>query len=232
MRSKTCHLLFLDECGTHDMGNIDPAFPVFVLAGLLVGEKYYAKTLVPRVKQLKLDNRLSPETVLQSRKIRKCEDAFQFLQTSPERRSKLYSSINNLFAGLRIRLFAVIIDKRRLRSRFLVPLNPYYVSLSQLLSMVCGMPGMPGSWRPFVSRFVAESRGKREDKELQAEYQSLRTSGIWCYRSTDVFNRRASTVRRLFPDRVDFVKKTKVVGGLELTDLAAYPIARAAVNQR
>jgi len=38
-----------------------------------------------------------------------------------------------------------------------------------------------------------------------------------------------TTVQRLFPTRVDFATKTQGVAGLELADLAAYPIARAAL---
>jgi len=36
--ARTRYLLFLDESGTHDMKFVDPNFPAFVLAGLLVGE--------------------------------------------------------------------------------------------------------------------------------------------------------------------------------------------------
>ena len=35
----------------------------------------------------------------------------------------------------------------------------------------------------------------------------------------------------MFPERVEFVAKSKVVGGLELADLVAYPFAAAIVHQ-
>ena len=34
MIPRTQHLLFLDECGSHDMRTVDPTFPVFVLVAL------------------------------------------------------------------------------------------------------------------------------------------------------------------------------------------------------
>lgn len=70
-----------------------------------------------------------------------------------------------------------------------------------------------------------------EDKQLQREYQRFRQSGLGSYGAEGVQMRRATTVRRLFPQRIDFARKAAVVGGLELSDLAAYPVARAVINQ-
>jgi hypothetical protein len=229
MARQTNYLLFIDESGTHDMHNVDPRSPVFVLLGLLVGEVYYAKTLVPRVRKLKLRHGLTVDSVLHSRHIRRWEGDFAFLQ-DPKLRSAFYEGISGLFRQSRIRLYAVVVDKVRLRDRYLLPMNPYDVSLSQLLSLVCGPPGLPGLWRPNVGRIVAESRGKREDKELQAVYQGFRKKGFDSYGAPDVPSRRPSTVARLFPPRVDFIKKAKVLAGLELADLAAYPIGRAVIT--
>ena len=71
MRKPTQYLLFIDESGSHDMQNVDPKWPVFVLVGLLVGEKYYAKTFVRRVRALKQRHGLSTSAVLHSRDIRR-----------------------------------------------------------------------------------------------------------------------------------------------------------------
>lgn len=169
MIPRTQHLLFLDECGTHDMLHVDLQFPVFVLVGLLVGEQYYAKTLVPRIKQLKHKHLGNPRAILHSRDIRRLEGSFSCLRDSEERKQAFYHDLDELVTRLRVRLFAVAIDKRRLQKRFLFPPNPYDVSLSQLLSLACGPPGTPSVNRPLVVRLIAESRGKKENKDLQAE---------------------------------------------------------------
>jgi hypothetical protein len=212
------------------MRNVDPGWPVFVLVGVLVGEEYYAKTLVPRVKAFKARHHLPAGSVLHSRDIRRWEGAFTFLSDARIRES-FYEDLNALVIGLRMRIFGVGIHKGRLRERLLVPVNPYHVSLSQLLSVICGPPGMPSVWRPTVARIVAESRGKREDKQLQSEYQGLRRLGLSSYGSPEVRSRLPTTVRRVFPERVEFVAKSKVVAGLELADLVAYPFAAAMVHQ-
>ncbi len=212
------------------MRQVDPNWPVFALVGLLVGERYYQQVLVPRVKRLKLAHGLPREAVLHSRDIRRCEGHFAFLTQSDEAKQAFYEDMNALMSNLRIRLYSVVIDKRRLQSRFVVSINPYDVSLSQLLSLVCGPPGIPTAWRPNVVRIIAESRGRREDRQLQHEYQAFKRLGLGSYGAPDVQNRLPATVRRVFPQRVDFVPKSHVSAGLELTDLAAYPIGRAVVN--
>ncbi|HLL89097.1 MAG TPA: DUF3800 domain-containing protein [Tepidisphaeraceae bacterium] len=231
MIPRTNYLLFLDECGTHDMGFVDPRFPVFVLLGLLVGERYYARTLVPSVKEIKRQHIGTTEVSLHSRDIRRGDGAFKDLVRTPERKAAFYEAINTCFDRSRLRLYAIVIDKEALRRRSLFPLNPYHVSLSQLLSLVCGPPRAVGANRPNIVRIVAESRGRVEDKDLQREYQQLRADGLMTYGATDVMHRRPATVQRLFPPRVDFAPKSRFVAGLELADLAAYPIARAAINR-
>jgi hypothetical protein len=224
---RTNYLLFIDECGTHDMRFVDPDFPIFVLVGLLVGELYYAKTLVPRVKQLKRIHLPDPNAHLHSRDIRRCHGAFKFLQNSQERKQRFYETINQLFLMSRFRIFAVAIDKARLLRHSLLPLNPYDVSLSQLLSLVCGPPRGVVASRPLIRRMIAESRGGREDRQLQHEYQGLRRFGFSSYGSSFVQRRKPTTVQQLFPPRIEFATKAHAVTGLELADLAAYPIARA-----
>jgi hypothetical protein len=212
------------------MEHVDPAFPMFVLVGLLVGQIYYAKTLVPRVRAFKERHCPNPNAVLHSRDIRRRAGDFAFLEESDHRRQTFYEGLNELFTCLRIRLFASVIEKRRLRKRFISPVNPYEVSISQLLSLVCGPPGLPGPSRPRLAAIFAEARGKCNDKLLQAEYARFHSAGLWNYGERRLQNRRARTVRRLFPDRILFRRKSDGESGLELADLAAYPIARAVVN--
>ncbi|MGB9625420.1 MAG: DUF3800 domain-containing protein [Phycisphaerae bacterium] len=227
MNSRARYLLFIDESGSHDMTHVDPRWSVFVLLGLLVGETYYQKTLVPQVKSLKRKYAIPEHVAIHSRSIRRWEGKFGFLK-DPAVRQTFYADVNALFLGHRLRLHAVVVDKERLTRRFLIPVSPYDISLSQLLSVACGPPG---SWRPSVARIAAESRGKVEDKQLQTEYQRFRRYGLSSYGAPAVQNRRPTTVRRLFPVRIDFVRKSKIVAGLELADLAAYPIGRAFVDQ-
>jgi hypothetical protein len=229
LNPRTQYLLFLDESGTHDMRTVDPHWPVFVLLGLLEGEIYYQKTLVPRVKELKARYQINKTSPLHSRHIRRWDGAFSFLREQ-KKRGSFYEDINQLFKQCRIRIFAIIIDKIRFSKRFLFAPNPYDVSLNQLLSLICGPPGIPGPNRPFVQRIIAEARGKAEDRALQKEYSSFARSGLSAYGARHVQSRLPRTVKRLFPSHIDFAHKSAAVAGLELADLAAYPIGRAFIN--
>src|ERR1051325_8645462 len=105
MAQLTEYLLFIDESGTHDLNTVDPKWPVFVLVGLLIGEQYYQRTLVPRVKALKAKFALDATIVLHSRHIRRCEGAFAFLH-DPAVRSEFHASIDAVVRMSRFRLFA------------------------------------------------------------------------------------------------------------------------------
>lgn len=210
------------------MTHVSSVWPVFVLVGVLVGERHYAKRVVPAVQRLKQDYGLPPDVPLHSRAIRRWDPPFDFLRDTDVKQA-FYTDISSLFTRLQLRLFSVVIDKRRLASRYLLA-SPYDISISQLLSLVCGSPGMPAPWRPNVARIVAESRGRREDKELQREFQAFRQRGLHNYGAEGVSRRTASTVNAVYPDKIRFLRKSLVVAGLELADLAAYPIGRAAVD--
>ncbi len=223
-------MLYLDESGSHDMKSVDPKWPVFALVGVLVEEMHYVQDIAPAVKSLKWKFGIGGDTALHSRDIRRQEGAFSFLSNSPTR-SAFYEGINAIFDGTELSLFAILVDKLKLGETYLLPPDPYHMSLSLLLSSVCEIDRDHGGRMPFVKTIVAERRGKTEDRQLQAEYQRLRQVGLVSYDVADVRRRRPEVVRRVFPHRINFLGKTRAIAGLELADLAAYPIARAFVNQ-
>ncbi len=229
VKSASKYLCFIDECGTHDMKNIQSDFPVFTLVGLLVGEKYYQKTLVPRVKAFKTRHFGDQEIILHSRDIRRLDRRFSVLKTDSARKEAFYNELNELITSARIRFYAVVIDKQQLLQRFIFPMNPYDVSLHQLISLICGPPGILGVKRPRVQRIIAESRGRDADHDLQNEYIRIRDYGAKSH-GAKVQNRQGTTIQNLFPSKIHFVKKSRNIIGLQLADLAAYPISRAIVN--
>src|SRR5437867_12378687 len=103
---RTRYKLFLDESGTHDMRHVDPNFPVFVLLGLLVGESYYVKTLVPRIKQLKMRHFGTKEIILHSSDIRKLQGPYAMLRDA-DKKIAFYQDLNDLFTRSRFRLYAI-----------------------------------------------------------------------------------------------------------------------------
>jgi hypothetical protein len=227
--TKPSYLCFIDECGSHDMSSIQPEFPVFTLVAMLVSEKYYRDTLVPRMKKLKIKYFGDSEVIFHSRDIRRLDKRFSIFRHDQPLKEEFYKELNHSISNARIRYYAVVIDKLQLLQRSLFPLNPYDVSLHQLISLMLGAPGMLGTKRPFVSKIMAESRGKQEDRDLQNEYVRIRDYGTSNY-GTKLQNRQSATIQKLFPDKIQFLKKAQNSIGLQLADLAAYPISRAVMN--
>lgn len=66
------YYLFIDESGDHGLANIDPAFPVFVLCGILISHKNYIilDDSFNTIKEELWNNR---KVIFHSRDIRKCE---------------------------------------------------------------------------------------------------------------------------------------------------------------
>jgi len=46
-------ILFLDESGDTNLRNVDPAYPVFVLGGIIVDEEHSETEIIPAVNNLK-----------------------------------------------------------------------------------------------------------------------------------------------------------------------------------
>ena len=70
---------------------------------------------------------------------------------------------------------------------------------------------------------IAEKRGKNEDRELYVAFQRIVTRGTE-YVSLERFQRIKFTLR--------FLPKSMNIVGTQLADLAAYPIARRALDAR
>jgi hypothetical protein len=80
---------FFDECGDHSMEKIDPDFPLFVLALVVVQRTDYAKQIIPALSALKLRYWNHEGINLHSRDIRKAIGAYSFLQ-NPKSSTELH----------------------------------------------------------------------------------------------------------------------------------------------
>lgn len=72
------YYLFVDESGDHGLVTLDPAFPVFLLYGLLMSQENYSTTK-DNINKLKNNFWKNKDVILHSRDIRKCNKEFQIL---------------------------------------------------------------------------------------------------------------------------------------------------------
>src|SRR5580765_8337587 len=74
------YIIFVDESGSPSMGGgIDPQYPLFVLAFLLMKKSDYAQVVCPAVSAFKLKHFGHDQVILHEREIRKDTGAFKFL---------------------------------------------------------------------------------------------------------------------------------------------------------
>ncbi|MEZ4104579.1 MAG: DUF3800 domain-containing protein [Candidatus Paceibacterota bacterium] len=213
------HRFFLDETGDHGLTFIDEQFPIFLLQGILFSEVEYVR-VCEIVKAMKQEFFGSDGVILHSRDIRKCEGAFQVL-FDLELKQKFYTTLNKILKEAEYTIIAVAIDKKRHIEKYgKSAQNPYTICLSFMMErLIFTLDAFSGNATVAID---IEKRGKREDGELLAHYNSIVDRGTYHVDSTR------------FKSRItDFMMQSKRENeiGLQIADLCAYPVARHVLNK-
>jgi hypothetical protein len=103
------YYLFIDESGDHGLTNVDPAFPVFVLCGVLISSVEYG-ILDQQVGGFKSNFWGDKKVILHSSDIRKCNDEFQIL-FNQEIKASFYDQLNTIMADENYTIIAAAIDR-------------------------------------------------------------------------------------------------------------------------
>ncbi len=215
--NKTYHF-FMDETGDHGLSFVDENFPIFLLAGCLFESAEYEK-IIQKINTFNQEFFNTTEVILHSRDIRKCDGAFQIL-FDLELKKKFYERLNAIISGANFTAIAVAIDKKKHIEKYgKLANNPYTICLSYILERLVFCTD-ENNGTSTVS-ITIEKRGKKEDKQLLAHYNSVTDRGTY-HVNADRFKRRI----------VDFKMMAKRDNdvGLQIADLCAYPIARHVLN--
>lgn len=165
------YMVFVDESGSPGMGNIDPHYPLFVLAFFIGKKGDYITQIAPALQQFKFQHFGHDQVILHERDIRKDLGDFAFLKT-PALKDAFLSELTTLIEAAPFDLVCVVIDK----AQYKTPVDPYHLSLGFGLERVCGLPAQRGVWRSGpaepggvtanpAAHVVVEKRGKSEDDE-------------------------------------------------------------------
>lgn len=209
------YIVFVDETGDHGLTSIDPQFPIFGLVFCLVSKDDYVKRVVPAMQKLKFDTWGHDQIVLHERDIRKQGPPFGFLRTDATLRESFIGAINTLVTDAPIELCVALIDKVKLKAKYAHPYNPYEIALLFCMEWLVGRLGkeQAGTRVPII----IEARGKKEDAELQAEFDRIcRNQARWGWKAIDF---------KTMNFELAFVDKRANSSGLQIADLAARPIA-------
>lgn len=209
---------FMDESGDHGLTFVDEHFPIFLLAGCLFKDAEYQR-VSDEIDALKREFFGTTEVILHSRDIRKCEGAFQVL-FDLDIKKRFYERLNQIIEIADFTIISVAIDKKKHIEKYGKSAdNPYSICLSYVLERLIFCTDQKGD--DSTVAIAIEKRGKREDAQLLAHYNSVIDRGTF------------HVTPERFKERIaDFKMKLKRDNdiGLQIADLCAYPIARHVLN--
>lgn len=152
--------------------------------------------------------------IFHERNIRKADGPFSFL-VNTDKRDRFIADLSHLMDNMSFTLIASIIQKPRLCERYLHPRNPYHLALGFGLERIFSFLKHQEQ-HDRITHIVVESRGRREDEELEAEFR-LVCSGV-------------NFKHEILPFRLKFADKKCNSCGLQIADLIARPIGRKMMN--
>ena len=209
-------VVYADESGDHGLAAIDPQYPVFALVFCVMRKADYAATVVPAILAFKFGLWGHDAVVLHEHDIRKSKGPFAILMTDRALRERFHDELNRLMEAMPMTIFATVIDKPRLRTGPDRPANPYGIALRFCMEQLHDMLSA-GEQHGKTVHIVFESRGRKEDRELELEFRRIAANeGSTGHGGRD-FGR--------FDFHPVFVPKAANSAGLQLADLTARPIA-------
>lgn len=220
------YIVFVDESGSPGMGNIDPHYPLFVLAFFIVKKSDYIGQITPALQQFKLKHFGHDQVILHERDVRKDLGDFAFLKTAALKNAFL-DELTTLVEAAPFDLVCVVIDKARHQAQYKTPSDPYHLALGFGLERVRGLLVQRGAWQdgraqrmatavnPSV-HVVVEKRGKNEDDDLELEFRRV------CAGAN--FNSERWNFEVVFAD------KKSNSAGLQMADLIARPIGMSVLK--
>ena len=202
---------FMDECGEHNLDNVDPAQPIFCLAGAIMNKEEYAKK-IEEINRVKLKYFDHEGVILHSYKIRNWKEEFHILGDEKVR-TAFYEDMRPVIAG-GYRIICVSLNKAEHKKKHgKEAMNPYDICLGVFMERVRNFLKKEsiGSIKLFV-----ESREKRENAELMKAFRDIMGGN---HSHSYFFRKRFSK-----SDMELFIRrKDENIAGLQLADLIVYP---------
>lgn len=201
------YIIYVDESGDHSLVSINPEYPLFVLSFCLFRKDVYVDQVTPAVRKLKFRTFGHDMVILHEHDIRKKSGAFSKLGKEP--REAFMTLLTDIIEAADFILFAVVIDKRRLVSRYAAPAHPYHLAMEYGLKRIYRFLQDKGQENQ-MTYLVCEARGTKEDNELELEFRRICDENNY--------------FRKPLPFDLIIVDKKTNSEGLQLADLTARPI--------
>lgn len=208
------YIVYVDESGDHGLRNINPDYPVFVLAFCIIHKQEYLNQIVPKIQELKFRYFGHDMVILHEAEIRKSKKPFDIL-LNPHVRRDFMTDLSAIIENSPFTLVASCILKNEFSQRHGVDSNPYHIAMEFGLERVF-MELQSRGQRAQLTHVVFEQRGLQEDQALELEFRRIKDR---------------SRMEGL-GETLDIVMASKQVNsaGLQLADMVARPIGRHLLN--
>lgn len=211
-------VLYLDESGDHNLAVIDPSYPLFVLGGVIMEQRYAEGPLEEALGRFKRDLFGRDDLVLHTADITRNRNGFERLK-EPAFRERFYRELNALLRSLTFTVVACVIRKQEHLGRYgVAALDPYMLSLDVLVERYCMELGS----RSGSGVIVAECRDATLDRQLEIAWLNLKVQGTRYLQATQIQQRIAGLNLR---------PKSANLAGLQLADLVVTPIGRKVLGK-
>jgi hypothetical protein len=203
------YVVYVDESGDHGLENMDASYPMFVLAFCIFRKPEYLAQVVPVFQGFKFKYFGHDLVVLHEHEMRKQTGPFRIL-VDRARRDSFMGDLDALVAAAPFTVVAAVIHKGKLKAQYAKPTNPDHLGVAfclERLKYFLSDAKAPAG----VVHVVFESRGRREDAELELEFRRVCSSNL---------------SGSPFPFEPIFASKGSNSTGLQLADLVARPIGR------
>jgi len=213
--SQSDYFVYVDESGSPELGNVDPDYPLFVLAFLIIKKVHYSSAISPAVQTFKFKHFGHEQIILHENEIRRDKGDFSHLKTMALKELFL-NDLSNMVSTLPFSLVCVVIHKHDLKRQYSSPSNPYHLGLEFGLERVKAFLQQEGDWGQVatesapVVNVIVEMRGRNEDNDLELEFKRICEGGN--------YQRSRLNFRMVFAD------KKSNSAGLQLADLIARPV--------
>lgn len=201
------YIVYVDESGDHSLESINPEYPLFVLSFCIFRKDVYAETMTPAVRKLKFAAFGHDMVILHEIDIRKKKGAFAKLGKEP--REAFLNALTDIIEAADFKLVAVVIDKHKLKARYLTPGHPYHLAMEFGLERIYRFLKSVGQ-ADRMTYLVCEARGAKEDAELELEFRRIRDGNNF--------------FRKPLPFDLIIADKRVNSEGMQFADLTARPI--------
>lgn len=211
--------LFLDESGDHNLNNIDLNYPLFVLAGCIIDQAYYDKSVIGKINGFKQEFFQDEKVILHYVDYTRNKGAFEKVKEK-EFREKFYENLNNVISDVDFTLLACVINKQKHNKKYgILAADPYLFSVEIIVERFVKYLESVGD----KGCIVAESRGNQLDNELELSFLNLKIKGTKFVRPVEISKNITSFNVR---------KKEENINGLQLVDAMVTPIGRRYLERK